>query len=241
MNKIVITALAAVLVAGANAQFLMDQIGPDNSGTGTSVFASQEFEATFPTFHIGAIDDFTVGGAANITGVEAAMGLFGGTNPPRAWANVLSFRVEVYSSVNAAAANLVGDVASTSVAAGSVNINEAWVGGVNQIALITISGLNLNIGSGGTYWLGVIPRMDFSNNQGQTGMVNSTWAGNNPGNDNAFQVNPGGGFAFPGNQQQIAGNIDLAYRVTGTVVPEPGTFIAIGIGLAGLAVVRRRK
>jgi hypothetical protein len=33
----------------------------------------------------------------------------------------------------------------------------------------------------------------------------------------------------------------MAFIIEGAVVPEPGTFIAIGIGLAGLALARRRK
>jgi len=36
-------------------------------------------------------------------------------------------------------------------------------------------------------------------------------------------------------------NKDLPFILQGSVVPEPGTFIAIGIGLAGLALARRRK
>jgi hypothetical protein len=36
-------------------------------------------------------------------------------------------------------------------------------------------------------------------------------------------------------------SFDASMRIDGQVVPEPGTFIAIGIGLAGLALARRRK
>ena len=36
-------------------------------------------------------------------------------------------------------------------------------------------------------------------------------------------------------------NANAMIRINGNVVPEPGTFIAIGIGLAGLALARRRK
>jgi hypothetical protein len=62
-----------------------------------------------------------------------------------------------------------------------------------------------------------------------------------PGGANAWQASPGGGFAFPGGMQQINPASNLAYRLNGTVVPEPGTMAVIGLGLAGLIARRRRK
>lgn len=235
MNKILITALGAVLFAGANAQFLMDQIGPDNTGqlTGT-VAASQDFEAAFDQFDVIVIDDFTVAGPANITGVEAVMGMW--NNAAINWANVTAFRIEIFSSTASATTSLTGNVASQSVAAGSATIDTGWIGGANIVSKVSMSGLNINIGAAGTYWIGVMGVMDFTN-QGQVGTSTSTVGTGT----NAFQANPGGGFALPGNGNPLNPAANAAYRVTGTVVPEPGTFIAIGLGLAGLALARRRK
>ena len=61
----------------------------------------------------------------------------------------------------------------------------------------------------GTYWIGVLPEMDF----GLFGQV--AVGGTSIGNENAYQANPGGGFGFPGNLQQISPAANLAYRLVG--------------------------
>ncbi|MDQ2986651.1 MAG: PEP-CTERM sorting domain-containing protein [Armatimonadota bacterium] len=234
MNRLLLTAIAATLGVAANAQFLMDQIGPDNTGqTGQTVHASQDFNGAFPTFDVNAIDDFTIGAAANITAVEAVMGMYNSVNIN--FANVLGYRIEVYSSVAAGASNLVGDVASVAVAPANAVVDTSWLGGTNIVSKVSMSGLNINIGSAGTYWVGVMAVQDFALH-GQVGVSGSTVG---TGND-MWQVNPGGGFGLGTSFQPVIPT-NAAYRVTGTLVPEPGTFIAIGVGLAALALRRRSK
>jgi hypothetical protein len=47
--------------------------------------------------------------------------------------------------------------------------------------------------------------------------------------------------ATSGTTAQATGSFYMGVSGVGNIVPEPGTFIAIGIGLAGLAIARRRK
>lgn len=234
MNRLLLTAIAATLGVAANAQFLMDQIGPNNAGqVGQTVHASQDFQGAFPTFDINAIDDFTVSAAANITAVEVVMGMWNNANI--SFSNVDGYRIEIYSSVAAGASNLVGDVASVAVAPGNAVVDTGWLGGANIVSKVSMSGLNINILGGGTYWIGVMASQDFAT-EGQVGTAGSTVG---TGND-MWQVNPGGGFG-QGTSFQPAVLTNAAIRITGTEVPEPGTFIAIGVGLAALALRRRTK
>jgi hypothetical protein len=161
-------------------------------------------------------------------------------NANLSWEAATGYKVMIYSSIAAATANFNGDVFDQVFTPGQVTVDNTWIGGANNVAKFTVSGLNIDLTSAGDYWVAVAPVIDFAT-AGQSGITGSIWTGNTPGGLNGWQTNPGGGFAFPGNNQQINPGTDLAYRVSGTVVPEPGTFVAIGLGLAAIALRRRSK
>lgn len=104
--------------------------------------------------------------------------------------------------------------------------------------------LNFNIGSGtlapGSWFLSAWVVSDFN----QTGQWN--WGATEvvTGGE-AIWHNPGAGLIAGGNPVTVSSQgfapADAVFTIEGTIVPEPGTFIAIGIGLAGLALARRRK
>jgi hypothetical protein len=234
---LIVFALAA-LSAGASAQVLMDQIGANPADLNGVASASQDFETSNNGFDIGAIDDFTIASSKNIVKVEAVLFGFNGFT---SYSAVTNYRVEFYSSVAAGAGNLVGNVASQIVGPGSVTLNTTYVTGFPNIALATIP-VNVNLVAG-TYWVGVIPVMDFTNaaggTNGQLGIEQSIFGAGFPNGSNGFQVNPNGGFAFSGNQSALSQN--LAYRLTAAPVPEPMSMTAIAMGLGALAVRRRRN
>ena len=224
----VVACLATGSIAGAS---VMDQIGPDTTATaGTSLFASQQFEPGNAVFDIAAIDDFLVTAPVTLGSVEAVIGFFNTATPN--FANITSWRVEIYSSPTAAASSLVGDVASVGGLSSASNVPFGGPAAqMRQLVLLNIASANITLGAG-TYWIGVIPVMNFGSGFGQTGIAPSTI-----GNLNAEQANPGGGFAFPGNHAAIAGGANLAYRIN--EIPAPGA-LAI-LGLAGLIGTSRRR
>ena len=240
MKKTILILAGAALAVASQAQVVMDQIGPNPLDTAAPnlIRASQDFEAVNNAFDVGMVDDFTVGGAGtNLVLAEFVGGLFGGVNPPRAWTNVTSYRVEIYNGFAAAGVSLTGNVASQSVASGLAVVNQAlYPGDLNQRALIQIP-VSIALAPG-TYWVGIIPVMDFANNQGQTGVSDSSYAAGFPNNLNNVQANPGLGFGFG---PTAARNFNSAYRLTGVPVPEPTTILAIGAGIAALGARRRRK
>lgn len=247
--KLIVAGVAVLLAQSVGSAFpiVMDQIGPDPSFTAatTPIFASQDFEAANNAFDIAAIDDFTVpaGPALQATTVEAVIGGFGN---PIGWPGATTdFRVEFYTSIASGAANLTGDAGTCTIPAGAAAI-VPWgaVGTQNrQKVTVDVSSCNIMLAGGTQYWLAVIPVQPFAG-AGQTGVAEMLDATATPAGLNAFQVNPGLGFPFPGGQQQIdrdgatAGvqGTNLAYRLE--LVPEPAT---IGLlALAGLFLRRRR-
>jgi len=228
-------ALAFIVSAAMQSQatIIMDQIGAnpaDMTGAGS---ASQEFEASFAAYQIGAIDDFNTTSAANIINVDVVMLGYGASFTANSWNQIRGFNVDVYSSVAAGAANLIGDQGHVVVLPNAVTFQDPYYppGFLNRIYHIPV---NIAIGAG-NHWIGIRPQMDFTGN-GQTGILQSTYAAGFPNGSNGMQINPGLGFGL-GNP--IATNANLAYRINANLVPEPVSMIALGAG--ALALVRRRR
>jgi hypothetical protein len=235
-----LAAVGCVLMAtAAQAQVLMDQIGTVPYTATPQVRASQRFEAAnSPAFDVGVGDDFVVpaGSSRQVTLVEALVSGFNGFTAAHFTDGAIqSYAVEIYSSQAAAAANLNGDVAHVVFPAASAVLTPFGPDPQRLVAFnLTSSGVNL---APGTYFLAVIPRMDFANN-GQTGIADSPFAGADPGGLNGFQNNPAGGFG----QGAIVNTAqNESYRLTVAAVPEPTSIALVGIGLAGFGWRRFRK
>ncbi len=219
----------AALTCDPDGTTVGDNIGGNAGSLTGNGFASQRFP-DFPDFDIVALDDFTVGGGGVIvTCVDmSAFGFDGFENED--WTLVESWQVEIYSSPEAAAANLTGDVASISVPAPLVEPFGAQ--DLLRIDLTGGPGPGIDLAPG-TYWIGMIPTMPFDVD-GCCGQV--AVGGTTIGNADAWQANPGGGFEFPDGLQQIAGGVNLAYRVVGTELKgEPCPWDLDGGGSVGAA------
>jgi hypothetical protein len=117
---------------------------------------------------------------------------------------------------------------------------------------ITFSGLNLNLGAG-TYLYAV----------GATPIGGNTFAllnsDSNPAINGGVESDESGGYGLfqsdgpPGNPPTNTGSfatppgynntdpVDPNILVSGTAIPEPGTFALLGLGLAGVLAARRRR
>ena len=211
--------LCASIVATAGADIIFDNIGSMN-GTDTnngSWHASQIFESSFAQYDIAAIEDFSFAGG-NVDSVSFVLGGWNGYEI----AGVSGYTFNVYSSIDAAGANLTGDILSMSF--GWQNVDMSW-GGAGEYLSLDLGGAAL---AAGNYFMSITPRNEFETN-GQTGIETTMIGG-----DNGYQANPGGGFGFGAYQQSGA---NYAYLLEGTI-PAPAAISLLG--LAGLTVRRRR-
>jgi len=191
----------------ATAEVVMDQIGDmDGSGLGANIMASQDFEAAYDIYDIIVADDFT-GDGASINMVEMVLGGWNGFVDP---SSVAGYTANLYSSADAAGANLTGDIASQYVDAADATMSPDWMGANFLI------GMDSDLSSAvGTQLVGVMAANDFATG-GQTGTADSILA------DAAgcIQANPAGGFGF-GPWQAAPGA--AAYRISGGAPADPCT------------------
>jgi hypothetical protein len=252
LKQTALVAVVATVVASGSftqAATLLDQIGPDNTATSANQMnASQVFDAPNSVYSTAALDDFIVPASPNgikINTIEAVAGNFSGNS----LATVTSYDVSIFSSVSAALSSFVGDMGYGSFAVPTSSVGPWTSDSSSRLLTFDMSSINIVLPAG-TYFLSVIPHLDYSQ-YGQSGIFQSTI-----GASDSYQVNPDGGFGFPGGISD-ANPQPLAYRINGeefiqgggnpgqggdtSAVPTPAAAPAAATLLLGLLGRRNRR
>jgi hypothetical protein len=196
---------------------------------------------------------FPTNGGAGDASVEAGLERFGafvayrrmtpaaviGYNGFSSYADVTGWRVDIYSSLAAANANLVGDIADVTVSPTSAALTAPFSGDSTS-ALVSLP-VSIALPAAGNYYVAVLAldsAIGTSGSPSQVGVYATTGLpGSNPGDVNAYQENPGGGYNFTGNQ--FALNADAAYEISAAgAAPEPASLGLVGAA-GGAMLVRR--
>ena len=186
---------------------LMDQIGPDDgSCIGANIMSSQDFEAAFDQYDAVVGDNFDAAGGINISLVEMILDGWNGFVDP---SGVTGYNIGLYTGGAAAALSLIGDIDQQTVDAIDVSQSGSWLGTGFLMGIPTEL-----VTAAGTQYIGVNSSNSFGGGFGQTGVSDSICGDATP----AFQANPGGGFAIPGNVQDTS---EAAYRVTAGEPADP--------------------
>jgi hypothetical protein len=225
MKKLLIAALSVSAVT-ANAIILYEQgnvtLG-DDPQTELGVL-SNEF-TDFPTSSTYIFDNVTNGAVWNVEDVWIEGITQDPVNP------VTMFHLRFSQNANFTAPGTIGLNFSTN--------DPATLAADKDLRFDLGSGINL---AAGTWYISAWVVTSFGTSGQWNWKTTETVVGGQ-----AIAHNPGGaalGTTEPINVSQAPGipnPRDVVFRIEGTVVPEPGTFVAIGLGLAGLAIARRRK
>lgn len=195
---------AALLAATASADVLWDQIGADTGEHLTGdIYGSMHFLPEIPlTSDLAAVDAFTLEQHSTVDAVEFVLDGWAAFDGPD---DVTNWQVNIYSDLEAAASNLVGNILSQQSMPIFV---ENWTGDGWLVRLPITLAIDP-----GTYLLSVLMSNPYPDN-GWVGVATSSI-----GDDQAWQISPGGNYVF---SPYIEAPDNLAYRLTGTSVPAPG-------------------
>ena len=236
MKRTLLSVSLLTVAVAANAYNDMNQIDNVAGLAGAPGFGVNQRFSDFAAFDGGVYDNFRASGSV-IDKVAVAMEFSDPASRTNWLTRITDWKVAVHTTKAAAAADasFSGGVGGQTFGNGSVTKTDlAYPNG----ARFDITGVNIAVTAGNVYWISVTPAMAFSGN-GQTFILqNSTPAilGNGDANT-AFGTNPGNGFGGGSLWDNLNYNAALAVNT----VPEPGTMIALGAGLAALAARRRRK
>ncbi|MEE2819865.1 MAG: hypothetical protein VX615_04555 [Planctomycetota bacterium] len=188
-------------------EIIFDQIGPvDGTGIGTNITGCQYFEEAYAQYSIASMDNVSFDNATSIGSVEMVLNGWNGFVDP---SGVTAYQSNLYSSVEAAAVNLVGDISSSDADAADSTTSPDWAGG----GFLVSAPSNHSVNSG-SYYFSMIPTNEFATN-GQTGVADSNIGDGVYG----YQANPGGGFGMPDNYQETTN--DVAFRLYDNSLTDP--------------------
>ena len=238
MKKSLLVLSFAVLGVFANASVDMNHIDNIGASLGTmNNFGVMAVFTDFPTFSGMTLDDFNASGSV-VTHVGVA---FETASTAAQLATITGWQISFWSSTAAAAGSgnslNGGTVAQQLIAGPGTLVSLSGTSALSPAYRVDFTGLNINLGATGHYWVGVAPVETFASSGQQFILANSSPAvlGAGTAND-AVGVNPGNGFGLGTSVQD---NQNAAYMVETRPVPEPASIIALSLG--GLALLRRRR
>jgi hypothetical protein len=224
LKKLALLAGFAAVCGSANAVTLWYN-GDFNGVNGGNVGGFSGFDSRI-------YEDFNVTGAGwNVTG--AFMNILWADNP----ANVQTMEWEIRSGVTLGSGGTLVASGSSAVTMVANGMDGFGFTGYNA----SISGLNVNLGAG-TYWFGGKFNGAGTNNSIYVVTTSGAGAVGTPAgnNGNSFWDSTTFGQSWAGTDALFGpGSWDVSMGVQGSVVPEPATMAALGLGVA--ALIRRRR